>query len=92
MVVSVFQISSPSFVGRKSSIVQMGNNNIIGDAPMPTPDTEGKSLKDPMWLYSPNSEDQKDGRIQTDNEPKVSKSIYNPLGIYPNNLEEIYNE
>ena len=91
MAVSAFQISSPSFVGRKSSIVRMSNNNIIVDAPMPTPDTEGKSLKDPMGLYSPDSEERKDGRIQTDDEAEVSKSIYDPLGIYPNDSDERQN-
>ena len=91
MAVSAFQISSPSLVGRKSSIVRMSNNDIIIDAPTPTLDTEGKQLKDPMGLYSPGSEERRDGRVETNDEPEVSKAIYDPLGIYPNDSEERQN-
>jgi len=91
MAVSAFQITSPSLVGRKSSIVRMSNTDIIIDTPTPVLDTEGKQLEDPMELYSPGSEERNDGRIQTNDEPEASKTIYDPLGIYPNDSEERQN-
>jgi len=91
MAVSAFQISSPSLVGRKSSIVRMSNTDIIIDAPTPTLDTEEKQLKDPMGLYSAGSEERRDGRVQSNDEAEVSKAIYDPLGIYPNDSEERQN-
>jgi len=91
MTVSAFQVSFPLSVGRKSSIVRMSNNGITIDAPMPSLDTEGKQLKDPMGLYSPGSEERRDGRIENNDEPEASKAIYDPLGIYPNDSEERQN-
>jgi len=91
MAVSAFQITSPSLVGRKSSIVRMSSTDIIIDTPTPVLDTEGKQLEDPMELYSPGSEERNDGRVQTNDEPEASKTIYDPLGIYPNDSEERQN-
>lgn len=92
MAVSAFQTSSssPSFIARTSSI-RMGNDEMTAiDTPMPPPDIKGKSLQDPMNLYSAGSEERQDGRIQSNEEADndSNKAIYDPLGIYPNDADE----
>ena len=101
---SAFQshLSLPSFQVKKlsSSEIRMGDDDIIIDAPEPVQGikginydnqgSKGKQLSDPMNLYSSNSEERKEGRIQSDDESDVvpNKAIYDPLRIYPSDSEE----
>lgn len=97
--VSAFQMSPPPF-GRSivrsissTSGIRMSEDDIVIEAPTTWRAQEGQQqqLQDPMNLYSANSEERKEGRIQQSNEESdivSQKAIYDPLGIYPSDSEE----
>mmetsp|Transcript_8157 Transcript_8157/g.9404 ORF Transcript_8157/g.9404 Transcript_8157/m.9404 type:complete len:338 (-) Transcript_8157:90-1103(-) len=83
---SAFQMPSSSFVARKSSIVRMSDEAVaeVEAASKPLP-----VVQDPMGLYPMNSEERKNGQIQsTKEQTTASNTIYDPLTLYPSNSEE----
>mmetsp|Transcript_33381 Transcript_33381/g.37974 ORF Transcript_33381/g.37974 Transcript_33381/m.37974 type:complete len:428 (-) Transcript_33381:253-1536(-) len=95
--VSAFQMSSSPFRRSVFSVsgIRMSNDDNSIEAPTTyrVEEIEGqqlKELKDPMNLYSANSEERKEGRIQSNREPDIDsdKTIFDPMNLYSENSEE----
>ena len=102
MAVSAFQMPTSSFGRRSSMFLQMSDKNVdapVAEAPVvPAPDqvieessesTSLPAIQDPMGLYGANSDERKNGQIQSDElESTKPKTIHDPLSLYPSDSEE----
>jgi len=87
--VTSFQMASPSSIRTKSSSIRMSDDIVNPDpveAPVPS---ESRPLQDPMGLYSANSEERKNGQIES-SETGLSEpnTIYDPLDLYATESDE----
>lgn len=87
--VTSFQITSPSSIRIKSSWIRM-SNDIVDSNPSEAPVTsKSRSIQDPMGLYSVNSEERKNGQIESiENGVSEPNTIYDPLNLYVTKSDE----
>eukprot|EP01083_Nonionella_stella_P299738 1019672_1 len=87
---AAFQMPTSSSIRAQASLIRM--NNEIVDAPeaetSQPADSSRAPLRDPMGLYSANSEERKNGMIETTEEVAEPNKIYDPLNLYSSDSEE----
>jgi len=67
----------------------MKMSNEILEVPVPQqPDSDSPPIRDPMGLYSANSEERKNGQIESIEEVSEPKTIYDPLNLYSSESDE----
>ena len=83
-----FQMPTSSSIRAKSSLLRM-NDEIVDVLETPQPaDSSRAPLRDPMGLYSANSEERKNGMIETTEVVSEPNKIHDPLNLYSSDSEE----
>mmetsp|Transcript_16133 Transcript_16133/g.23731 ORF Transcript_16133/g.23731 Transcript_16133/m.23731 type:complete len:343 (+) Transcript_16133:115-1143(+) len=85
--VTSFQMLSPSSVRAHSTLMRMDNEILQAAEPQPVSDSP-PPIRDPMGLYSANSEERKNGLIESTEEVSQPKTIYDPLSLYSSESKE----
>lgn len=86
---AAFQMPSSSSIRAHSTTFMRMNNEIVEVPEEAQPTSSSRApLRDPMGLYSANSEERKNGLIETTEEVSEPNKIYDPLNLYPSDSEE----